>query len=68
MIRCTLNGNEHHLTEEMTISDLLTSLHILKSEGLAVAVNRAVIPRSEHALVTIKDGDSLEVIRAVGGG
>lgn len=68
MIQCTLNGNEHQLADGITISDLLTSLNILKSEGVAVAVNRAVIPKSEHSLVRIKDGDSLEVIRAVGGG
>ena len=68
MIRCTLNGDEHELVSEINISELLRGLHILKSEGVAVAVNGAVIPKSEHPNVTIKEGDSLEVIHAVGGG
>ena len=68
MISCTLNGDEHELASETTISELLKELCILRSEGVAVAVNRTVIPKSEHSNVTIKEGDSLEVIRAVGGG
>jgi thiamine biosynthesis protein ThiS len=35
---------------------------------VAVAVNREVIPRHEHAKHVLREGDAVEVIQAVAGG
>nr|MBA2320723.1 sulfur carrier protein ThiS [Deltaproteobacteria bacterium] len=38
------------------------------SGGVAVAVDRQVVPRSAHAATPIRPGAEVEVLRAVGGG
>ena len=40
----------------------------MRREGVAVAVDRAVVPRSRHAETVLVEGSEIEVIRAVGGG
>ena len=35
---------------------------------VAVAIGREVVPRSEHALRELRDGDRVEILEAVGGG
>jgi sulfur carrier protein len=52
---------------QLTLSDLLVQL-ALPAEGLAVAVNRAVIPRDRHPSHRLVALDQVEIIRAVGGG
>jgi sulfur carrier protein len=37
-------------------------------EGIAVAVNGAVVPRPEWSTKELHDGDSIEIVRAVQGG
>ena len=36
--------------------------------GVAVAINREVVPRSEYARRQLCDGDRVEILEAVGGG
>ncbi|MEC7946661.1 MAG: sulfur carrier protein ThiS [Myxococcota bacterium] len=62
-----LNGNPHDVSEAATIGHLLETLEI-RRDGIAVAVNLRVIPRSEHDRTTLQAGDRVEVIQAVGGG
>lgn len=62
-----LNGKEYELDTGTTIKSLLESLGISK-DGTAVAVNASIIPRPEHQNQLLKDGDEVEVIRAIGGG
>ena len=40
----------------------------IASSGIAVAVNSTVIPASERAEYTLKDGDSVLIIKAFYGG
>jgi len=40
----------------------------LRRDGIAVALNDDVVPRGEHALRALCDGDRLEIIVAVAGG
>ncbi len=62
-----VNGVEHTLPEGSTIADLMVALKLPK-DGFAVAVDRAVVPRGEHARTALQEGQAVEVIRAVGGG
>jgi sulfur carrier protein len=50
-----------------TLGELLVLLQA-PPDGVAVAVNGEVVPRSERVQRALKDGDRVEVIRAVGGG
>ncbi|MXZ75417.1 MAG: sulfur carrier protein ThiS [Gemmatimonadetes bacterium] len=63
----TVNGTSRQLPEATSIADLLKELGVA-TEGTAVALNGAVVPRKEHGTAMLADGDVLEVIRAVAGG
>jgi sulfur carrier protein len=63
----TINGEIRDIGDVSFLSELLTRLD-LNAAYFAVAVNERVIPRSEHAVTRVCDGDKIEVIHAVGGG
>lgn len=62
-----VNGEAKLLERGTTIRLLLDSLG-LDRDGIAVAINRRVVPKSQHDDAIVEDGASIEVIRAVGGG
>ena len=62
-----LNGSAHELGDDATISALIEALE-LSDKRLAVEVNEEVIPRSEHGQLRLREGDRVEIVRAVGGG
>jgi sulfur carrier protein len=66
-MRMTINGEERDVADGATIAAVLAGLE-LRRDGIAVAVNDDVVPRTEHAVRTLHDGDRLEVIVAVAGG
>lgn len=66
-MRLVVNGEETERAPGCTVAALLEDLG-LRRDGVAVAVNRRVVPRSTHAGHVLQDGDRVEVIQAVGGG
>ncbi|HKJ70591.1 MAG TPA: sulfur carrier protein ThiS [Gammaproteobacteria bacterium] len=62
-----LNGETREIREGLTLRDLVRDLG-LEPQGVAVEVNREVVPRGSHAEYRISDGDRIEVVRAIGGG
>ena len=40
----------------------------IKNLSIAIAINRAVVPKKEHDTFIIEDNSSIEIINAVGGG
>ena len=43
--------------------------HLALGEGpVAVELNRAIVPRTEHAERTLAEGDVIEIVHFVGGG
>ena len=67
MIRVTINGDEQEIPNAMPLSEYVSSLGV-NPKMIAIAYNGEVLRRDEWAEVTLSDGDSLEVVRAVGGG
>jgi sulfur carrier protein len=63
----TLNGKPHELDGERSIVALLQSLSV-KAEQVAVAVNGEVVRRRAWPETEIRPGDTVEIVRAVGGG
>lgn len=66
-VRLTVNGVERSYPAPLTLAELLDALGI-RAEGVAVAVDRQVVPRSELASVQLGGGEQVEILRAVGGG
>jgi sulfur carrier protein len=66
-VNATVNGELREIADGTTVAALLGGLGI-EGAGIAVAVNERVVRRAafeEHAL---RDGDAVEIIRAVAGG
>lgn len=51
----------------LTVAQLVAQLG-LAGKRLAVEVNRDIVPRGEHATRSLRDGDRIEIIHAIGGG
>ncbi len=62
-----LNGELRQVSVETTVTDLLASLG-RPAMGIAVEINREVVPRSRHAETRLREGDSVEIVHMVGGG
>ena len=63
----TLNGKPHQLEGDRSIVALLQSLNV-KAEHVAVALNGEVVRKCAWPQTEIRSGDTVEVVRAVGGG
>ena len=66
-IRFTVNGEPHSFERAPTLSQLLSHLN-LTGKRLAVERNGEIVPRSLHDETLLVDGDTLEIVVAVGGG
>ena len=66
-MKISINGKETTVENGVTIKKLLLSLGV-KPEGIAVELNKEIVPRTTHALTIIKENDTIEIIRMAGGG
>ncbi len=64
-----VNGEDKKVQPNLNIMELIKQLNMnpLKS-GIAVAVDREVIPKSKWETFILEDGSVVEIIRAVQGG
>ena len=62
-----VNGEARQVADGCTLQALLEELEMTGGR-LAVEVNRAIVPRSEHAHHRLQPGDRVEVVHAIGGG
>ena len=62
-----INGEEHQIQVESTLGQLLEQLS-LPLLGSAVELGGEIIPRSQYETTRLANGQSLEIIRLVGGG
>lgn len=67
MIAVTVNGKAREIEGEVDLAGFLQALEI-DGRAVAVARNGEVVPRDQHANVTVREGDSVEIVRMVGGG
>jgi len=67
VIEVTVNGKPRQVAAKSTLPSLLEELQIDR-RLIAIAYNGDVIPRDRYDEVVLKDGDTLEVVRMVGGG
>lgn len=67
MMQITVNGKPRDLEREMQLPDFLRT-HEIDPRLVAVAINGEVVPREQYDQVRVRAGDTLEVVRMVGGG
>ena len=63
-----INGKDTEIQESVSIVDYLTSIGFDKQVSIAVAINGEIIPKEDYGEIHLKNGDSMEVVRAIGGG
>lgn len=61
-----INGDERNFTAS-TLEGLIEELG-MKSDRVAVELNREIVPRANWKATALKDGDRLEIVHFVGGG
>lgn len=62
-----VNGETMTLAADSNVAALLARLE-LQGKRLAVEVNRELVPRSEFERQALRDGDTVEIVHAIGGG
>jgi sulfur carrier protein len=62
-----INGAPRRTAPGTTVADLVREV-AEGATGVAVAVNRTVVPRGLWAVTELHDGDAVEVLAAVQGG
>jgi thiamine biosynthesis protein ThiS len=67
VIAVTVNGKAREIEGEVDVAGFLQALEI-DPRTVAVARNGEVVQRDQHANVTVREGDSVEIVRMVGGG
>lgn len=61
-----INGKSTDLAAAATVADVLRQMNI---EGkVAVEINRDIVPRSRFEQHRLNEGDTLEIVHAIGGG
>jgi sulfur carrier protein len=67
-MRLLINGEERDFAgEQLTLTALVEQLG-MKSDRVAIELNRDIVSRERWPETTLRDGDRLEVVHFVGGG
>src|SRR2546430_12968156 len=67
MISLQVNGKKVELDQPTSLLDYLERLGV-NPRTVAVEHNGEIIPRTSFTRVTFRDGDTVEIVRMVGGG
>jgi sulfur carrier protein len=62
-----INGEARTFDAPLSIASLIAALG-LEQRKLAVEVNRAIVPLSQHATHLLQENDEVELVQAIGGG
>src|SRR5438128_622533 len=66
MLNIILNGKPYQAAEG-TVQDLLLTLKH-DPKRLAIEINHDLVPRTQHAQRSLREGDQVEIVTLVGGG
>lgn len=68
-MKVRLNGEETEVRLNLSVYELLVALELDPAQsGIAVAVDREVIPKTEWQETELSENSDVEIIRAVQGG
>ena len=66
-IQVFINGKKKFFSSNNTLISLLNFLEI-EENGIAIEVNRIVIPKSQYKNTIVKNDDKVEIVQFIGGG
>ena len=67
VMEIVLNGEAMRVDSALTVAQLLECIG-MGERRVAVEVNRAIVPRSQHDTRALAAGDRVEIVHAIGGG
>jgi sulfur carrier protein len=67
IMKVRVNGEEKHITDGLSIAELLEELQI-RPARVVVELNQDIVSRTAHGSTLLKEGDALEIVHFVGGG
>ena len=67
MLNISLTGVEQRVAPATSVAALLAENGYAERK-VAVEINREIVPKSAHAQRVIADGDTIEIVHALGGG
>ena len=66
-IQLFINGEETSLESITTVSNLIKHLDLAHNK-IAIEINQEIVPRSQFDAYNLTDGDTIEIVQAIGGG
>jgi sulfur carrier protein len=66
-MKVLLNNENIVVDDGVTINELIIRIKV-SHKYYAVEVNEQIVPKSLHTSFTLKEGDKVEIITAIGGG
>jgi sulfur carrier protein len=66
-MQITVNGAPQRFENSLCVADLVQKLG-MSGKKIAVERNGEIVPKSVHARTSLRDGDKVEIVVAVGGG
>ncbi len=67
MVQVTVNGVDREIGKSKSVLEFLEE-NSISAQFIAVAHNGVVLHKEEYSKIAINEGDSLEIVRMVGGG
>lgn len=67
MINIYVNGDPVEISDGSSILNVLEQLDMTQGR-IAVELNASIVPRSQHGSTRLNNGDTLEIVHAIGGG
>ncbi|MCY3551585.1 MAG: sulfur carrier protein ThiS [Candidatus Poribacteria bacterium] len=68
-MKISVNGEDKEIRSNLNVHDLLIVLDLNPTQaGIAVAVDREVIPKTQWQKTELRENSEVEIIRAVQGG
>jgi len=62
-----INGKSRDVPNNCSAQNLIELLN-MQNDKIAMEVNMEIVPRSTYTNFTFKEGDKIEIVRAIGGG
>ncbi|MCU1298555.1 MAG: sulfur carrier protein ThiS [Acidobacteriaceae bacterium] len=67
LVKLQINGESRDFTSSLTLAALVDQLG-MKSDRVAIELNREIVPRDSWTVTNLSEGDRLEIVHFVGGG
>ncbi len=66
-MKIRINGESREVRDSASVAALLSELGLAR-RGIAVELNGEIVPRTNYEATTLRENDTLEIVRMVGGG